>query len=151
VGVLSALYAVFGPEPAVFIPLNAAAHVTGALMLYLIGPLLWPGRVGRIGGLLAAVLFVIFPSALLWYSQNHKDAFAIAGTLMMLYAWLTIISTPPTNRADWRSLLLAAGGVSLLLVFRPYLSVLSGGAFIFSWLAVLAYTALWRSASARSA
>ena len=150
VGVLAALYAVFGPEPAVFVPLNAAAHVTGALMLYLIGPLLWPGRVGRIGGLVAAVLFVIFPSTLLWYSQNHKDAFAIAGTLMMLYGWLRVISTPPANRVDWRGLLLAAGGASLVLVFRPYLSVLAGGAFIFSWLAVLTYTTLRKSASAYS-
>lgn len=150
VGVLAALYAVFGPEPAVFIPLNAAAHVTGALMLYLIGPLLWPGRVGRIGGLVAAVLFVIFPSTLLWYSQNHKDAFAIAGTLVMLYGWLRVISTPPATRVDWRGLLLAAGGASLVLMFRPYLSVLAGGAFIFSWLAVLTYTTLRKSASAYS-
>ena len=50
VGILAALYALFGAEPAVFIPLNAAAHATGALMLFLLGPVLWPGKIGRAGG-----------------------------------------------------------------------------------------------------
>lgn len=143
VGILSALYAVFGPEPAVFIPLNVAAHVTGALMLYLIGPLLWPGRPGRIGGLVAAVLFVMFPSTLLWYSQNHKDSFAIAGALILLFAWLSLVS-PQTgdSRHPWLlPFLLALAGLSLVLIMRPYLSVLLAAAFLFSgficWLSAL--------------
>lgn len=137
VGVLSALYAIFGPEPAVFIPLNAAAHVTGALMVYLIGPLLWPGRVGRTGGLIAAILFVIFPSTLLWYSQNLKDSFTIAGTLMMLYAWMCIIASPKANHIKWRYLMLAVSGEALVVIFRPYLSLLVAGGFVCSCFAVL--------------
>jgi peptidoglycan biosynthesis protein MviN/MurJ (putative lipid II flippase) len=137
VGILSALYVLFGPEPAVFIPLNAAAHVTGALMLYLMGPLLWPGRVGRIGGLVTAILFVIFPSTLLWYSQNHKDAFTIAGTLMILYAWLRIIAPHEGSNIKWSYLLLAVSGAALVIIFRPYLTFLVAGGFISSFLAVL--------------
>lgn len=133
VGVLSALYALFGPEPAVFIPINVAAHVTGALMLYLIGPLLWPGRIGRLGGLVAATLFVLFPSPLQWYSQNHKDAFTIAASLAMLYGWLLLVSGVKRKRQQvWLALSLALGGVTLVLIIRPHLSLMLGAAFIFS-------------------
>ena len=88
VGLLSALYALFGPDPAWFIPFNAAAHATGALLIYRIGGRLVDSDAGRIGGLLAAICFLVFPSALQWYGQNHKDAFAIAGLLLVLDAWL---------------------------------------------------------------
>ncbi|MEI6070393.1 MAG: lipid II flippase MurJ [Verrucomicrobiae bacterium] len=137
VGILAALYAVFGPEPAVFIPLNAAAHATGALMLCLLGPVLWPGKTGRVGGLVAGIVFLAFPSALLWYGQNHKDAFAIAGTLMILYAWLRI---PQVSRAPVRIVkmfLLAGLGGTLLVVVRPYSTMIVAGALSCSWLAVL--------------
>jgi peptidoglycan biosynthesis protein MviN/MurJ (putative lipid II flippase) len=133
VGILSALYAVFGPEPAVFIPLNAAAHVTGALMLYLIGPLLWPGSVGRLGGLIAAILFVSFPSTLLWYSQNHKDAFTIAGSLTMLYAWLLLLGGKCVYRSALRPLFLAALGGGVVLSMRPYLSIMLATGFVLAW------------------
>lgn len=41
VGLLAALYALLGPNPAWFIPFAAAAHATGATIIYLLGPLLW--------------------------------------------------------------------------------------------------------------
>ena len=148
VGILSALYAVFGPEPAVFIPLNAAAHVTGALMLYLIGPLLWPGRIGRLGGLIASILFVSFPSTLLWYSQNHKDAFTIAGSLAMLYAWLLLLGGKCVYRSALHPLFLAAGGMAVVLSMRPYLSIMLATGFILSWFCCFALSLLvkgeWR-------
>ena len=90
VGLLSLLYALLGPDPAWFIPFNAAAHATGALLIYRIGARLVDGDAGKLGGLLAAICFVVFPSALQWYGQNHKDAFAIAGLLLVLYAWLSM-------------------------------------------------------------
>jgi peptidoglycan biosynthesis protein MviN/MurJ (putative lipid II flippase) len=135
VGVLAALYAWFGPEPAVFIPLNAAAHATGALMLVLIGPLLWPSKPGRLGGLGAGIAFIAFPSALLWYGQNHKDAFAIAGTLMMLYAWLRLQWTGNRRLVVLRLFLLAGAGIGLLAIVRPYFTMIVAAAFACSWLA----------------
>ncbi len=82
VGLLAALYTLLGPNPAWFIPFSSAAYATGATVLYLLGPLLWPGRVGRVGGLVAATLFVAFPSALLLYGQNYKDALSKATSLV---------------------------------------------------------------------
>ena len=67
VGLLSLLYALLGPDPAWFIPFNAAAHATGALLIYRIGVRLVGGDVGKLGGLLAAICFLVFPSALQWY------------------------------------------------------------------------------------
>lgn len=135
VGLLSALYVFFGPEPAVFIPFNVAAHVTGALMLYRIGPLLVSGKAGALGGLVAATLFACFPSSLLWYSQNHKDSFAIAGTLILLYFWLRLqkrqIFSP--GKALW-FLLAILGGICLVIAARPYLIVIVTIGFLASYL-----------------
>ena len=73
VGVLSALYSLLGPDPAWFIPFNAAAHATGALLIYRIGSGLVESDVGKLGGLLAGICFLVFPSGLQWYGQNHKE------------------------------------------------------------------------------
>lgn len=128
VGLLAALYALLGPNPVWFIPFAAAAHATGATVIYLLGPLLWPGRVGRLGGLVAATLFVVFPSALLSYGQNYKDAFSIAGTLIIVYVWLGAVASPGVS-ARWGRLLTAMViGIALVWCVRPYLLlVLTGG------------------------
>lgn len=136
VGVLSAVYALFGPEPAFFIPINAAAHATGALMIYLLGQRLWPGKVGSLGGLVAGIMFLSFPSALQWYGQNHKDAFAIAGILLMLYAWLTVLDDSAKKRWGIHFVLMLSGAV-LLAIVRPYFPVLVLCAFGLSWIVCL--------------
>ena len=126
VGLLSLLYALLGPDPAWFIPFNAAAHATGALMIYRIGARLAGGDVGKLGGLLAAICFLVFPSALQWYGQNHKDAFAIVGLLLVLDAWLAIhddqyfVEVRDTIRVFFAALL----GTVLLGSVRPYFVVL---------------------------
>ncbi|HTE13506.1 MAG TPA: lipid II flippase MurJ, partial [Burkholderiales bacterium] len=120
VGVLSAIYALLGPDPVWFIPLNAAAHAIGALMLYRMGPLLWRGNAGQLGGLVAGIAFLVFPSALQWYGQNLKDAFAIAGILLVLDAWLDLHSRPKVSmRATALLALRVAMGAILLGVVRP--------------------------------
>lgn len=126
VGLLSALYVVFGPNPAWFIPFAAAAHATGAMVLYLLGPLLCPGRVGRLGGLAAAILFVSYPSALLSYGQTYKDPFSIAGTLLVVYAF--IYATTRSNRTQlWGIIVSLASGILLIWCVRPYLLVVVAG------------------------
>lgn len=144
VGLLSALYALFSPDPAWFIPFNAAAHATGALMIYLIGPLLWPGRVGAVGGITAGFLFLVFPSALQWYGQNHKDAFAIAGALTMLYASLRLYAGQCTPRVVWTSTVTMFFGAILLAAVRPYFPVLVLIAFVFAWLFVVLQSLIQR-------
>lgn len=124
VGVLSAVYALFGPDPAWFIPVNVAAHATGATLIYRMGGRLWPGNVGMLGGLMAGVAFLIFPSALQWYGQNHKDAFAIAGTLLVLDAWLELHSKEDVRlRALFSPVARAVLGVALVGVVRPYFPI----------------------------
>jgi putative peptidoglycan lipid II flippase len=121
VALLAAIYSVFGPDPAWFIPINAAAHVTGALLIYLLGQRLWPGNVGRLGGLIAGIAFLAFPSALQWYGQNHKDSFAILGTLLVLDAWIDLHSKPNVSKKEALNLLLRTAIGSILVGFvRPY-------------------------------
>ena len=145
VGVLAALYTLFGPEPALFIPLNVAAHVTGAVMLLLLGPVLWPGKLGRAGGLIAGSLFIAFPSALQWYSQNHKDAFAISGILMMLYAWLRIQQMGSIRVSLARMFLLGLAGVALLTIVRPYFPTIVAASLLGSWMACFCVTLIQRN------
>lgn len=96
VKLLAAVYAVFGIDPAWFLPVTCALHALSAVLVYRLGALLWPGAAGQLGGLIAATLFTLSPTSLQWYGQNHKDAFAIAGTLLIVLAWLRCLLP------DWR-------------------------------------------------
>ncbi|MDS4014320.1 MAG: lipid II flippase MurJ [Candidatus Accumulibacter sp.] len=138
VGVLAAVYAIFGPDPAWFIPLNAAAHAAGALLIFRLGRRLWPGDVGALGGVMAGIAFLVFPSALQWYGQNHKDAFAIAGTLLVLDAWLDLHIEGRTTVGQFlRNAFQVVGGMSLLGVVRPYFPVVLVSALLASYAVVL--------------
>ena len=135
VGVLAALYAFVGPYPVAFIPLNAAAHATGALMIFLMGPLLCSGKIGRTAGDIAGILFLVFPSALLWYGQNLKDAFAIAGILSMLCCWLYLQQSNSSTFSTIWILLVAGSAAVLLSLVRPHFTIIIAVAFLISWLA----------------
>ncbi len=121
VAVLAALYAAFSSsDPALIIPVNAFFHAVGATLVMLIGRELWPGRTGVIAGLLAGVLFTIFPSALSWYSQPLKDGYAIAGILLVLYSWLRALN-PRSVRGGVSTLIMwMAAGILLLMFVKPY-------------------------------
>lgn len=143
VGLLSAIYALLGPDPAWFIPFNAAAHATGALLIYRIGKRLVHGDLGKLGGLLAAICFLVFPSALQWYGQNHKDAFAIAGILLTLDAWLAMHDN--FSQVQFRNilklLLTALLGATLLGLFRPYYVAVM----VLGFSASFGISSIWRS------
>jgi murein biosynthesis integral membrane protein MurJ len=128
VSLLAGLYVWFGADPSLMVPVNAALHALSGTLLFMIGRLLWPGRVGILAGLAAGTLFVVFPSALNWYGQLHKDGFAIAGAALILYAWVLSES----ERLEWRQAVVAMGcviaGAALEIVVRPYnlLLILAG-------------------------
>lgn len=126
---LAAVYTLFGPEPAWFLPVTCAFHALSAMLLYAIGARLWPGPVGRIGGLLTAVAFTLFPSALQWYGQNHKDAFAIAGTLMIVHAWTGCMGPARPEASRWlRAVMACVVGGLLVAAVRSYLvQILAAG------------------------
>lgn len=120
VAVLSALYAIFSPNPALIIPVNAFFHATSAAMLLLIGRELWPGRVGNVAGLIAATLFIVFPSALSWYSQPLKDSYVIAGIVLIFFALIMILRPAPL-KGDWLAAVFSfTAGVLLVAFVKPY-------------------------------
>jgi murein biosynthesis integral membrane protein MurJ len=119
--VLSVLYAIFGHDPALIIPVNAALHAFGGLLVFLLVREL-AGRepIGIFAGFTAAGLFVIFPSALNWYGQLHKDGYAIAGTLLILLIWIKAVRGPASIRG-WLALVIGYfAGVLLIGSVRPY-------------------------------
>jgi len=135
VALLSALYAWFGPNPVWFVPFAAAAHATSAMTLYLLGQVMWPRRAGRVGGLVAATLFVVFHSSLLSYGQNYKDPFSITGTFLVLYGFVCAVDTFVTARLK-RIVFAMVAGIVLVWVVRPYLLTVLGGGLVLGLLAV---------------
>ncbi len=121
VGILAALYAIWGHDPSLMIPINAGLHAFSGLFLFLLAiELANDKKVGRYAGIIAGLLFIIFPSALSWYGQIHKDSFAIAGTLLMLLVWIKIIHKP-IDKIAWLWVFLGGSGAILLIgIVRPY-------------------------------
>ena len=120
VGILSALYALFSShDPALIIPINAFFHASSAFLLLLIGREIWPGKVGSVAGLVTAVLFVIYPSALSWYSQPLKDSYVIAGVLIVLYSLLKLLK-PLSIKQSLMNLAWLVIGMCLVIFVKPY-------------------------------
>ncbi len=120
VSLLAALYAIFGNDPIVMVPLNAAVHATSGLLIFLLSRELWPGKVGTYSGMVAASLFIVFPSALNWYAQVHKDGFAILGMLIIFYSWLKGFHVPSKLRGAAWIFLGTCTGAALVAFVRPY-------------------------------
>lgn len=134
VGILSALYVIFNSnDPALIIPSNALFHATSAYLLLLIGREIWPGRTGNLAGLLAGSLFIIFPSALSWYSQPLKDSYVIAGALLVLYSLLKLHQSESLTRGFIYLFWFASGLIATVFV-KPY--------YIKLYLVITALTAL---------
>lgn len=128
VALLGALYALFGADPSLMVPVNAAIHALTGTLLFLLGRMLWSGRTGRLAGMIAGSLYIVFPSALNWYGQIHKDGFAIAGTMLILTAW---VAAEAGRQGRWQFLATIAmvlAGVALIVFVRPYhLMLVLGG------------------------
>lgn len=128
VALLAGLYALFGVDPSLLVPVNAAIHALTGTLLLLLGRMLWPGRVGALAGMIAGMLFVVFPSALNWYGQIHKDGFAIAGTALVLTAWIVAETGAPGRRQAVIAVVTVLTGLALVVFVRPYhLMLLLGG------------------------
>jgi len=121
VSILAALYAVFGHDSTVIIPINASIHALGGVLIFFLARELTSRKVvGIYAGLVAATLFVIFPSSLNWYGQIHKDGYAIAGTLLILLTWVNVINRPVIDKAWMKLLLWTCSGLILIGMVRPY-------------------------------
>jgi putative peptidoglycan lipid II flippase len=120
VAVLAALYVFFGEDPSLIIPLNAAIHATSGLIIFLIGRLIWPGKVGTYAGIIASGMFVFFPSALNWYAQVHKDGYMILGFLIISYGWIAGLENSSKRSAGLWIIVGTVLGVALIIFVRPY-------------------------------
>lgn len=138
VAVLAALYALFGHDPTVIIPVNATIHALGGLLIFLLSrELSDKASVGTYSGLIAASLFVIFPSALVWYGQNHKDGYMIVGALLILLTWVKAVRGQEHIRG-WLTLALCNFvGVVFIGSVRPYCLIVTLVATIGALLVIL--------------
>lgn len=143
VGLLAALYALLGPEPAFFLPLTSAFHAMGAILVLLIALQVLPTREGMYGGLFAGFFFLVFPSALVWFGQNHKDAFAIAGFLLALLAFLKCLDSAGFYRFLLNSLLFLLG-LGLVAIMRPHLVIIYLVAFSCALACLFVASLAWR-------
>jgi putative peptidoglycan lipid II flippase len=143
VGLLAGVYAFLGPEPAFFLPLTSAFHAMGAVLVLLIALQVLPSRGGVYAGLVAGFFFLVFPSALVWFGQNHKDSFAIAGFLLALLAFLKCLD----SLGWWRLLLnsiLFLLGLGLVAIMRPHLVLIYWVAFFCAFMCLFLVSLVWR-------
>lgn len=149
VGIASAIYALTWPKPWTLIPLNAALHATGAALLFsLLRMFVADWRWAAIG----TVPFLVYPSALMWVSQIHKDGFFIAGYMSLFAGWADLARKERGAR-PWRRLARAvalfAAGLGLIWIARPdqvVVALIAAGVA----LAVLIVTAAVRSRRGRA-
>jgi hypothetical protein len=119
-GIASAVYALAVPEPWTLIPLNAAVHATAALTLLLIVEAFVGDR--RLA-LIAALPLLVYPSAMTWYAQVHKDGLFILGALLFAYGWLGFARVSASRGevgVALRSVVWIHLGTILIWVMRPY-------------------------------
>ncbi|EKD98024.1 MAG: hypothetical protein ACD_23C00617G0001 [uncultured bacterium] len=119
IGTAAAFYALTGvSKPWVLMPLNAGLFAVGAGCLYSIFACIASSRLAFI----ATLPYLMFPSAAMIYGQMHKDAWSIAGSLLVNLVWVRFAVS---GKLSWRSLLNQVAfvlvGVWLVWVVRPYL------------------------------
>ena len=101
------------------IPLYAGLHATAAFVLFKIILRLTGNRVISF---MAVLPFWLYPSAMIWYTQIHKDGYLIAGALLILLAWLRLGDAATWKR--WQDILISIvlmfTGAFLAWIVRPY-------------------------------
>lgn len=123
VALLGALYAIFGVNSLLSVPLNVFFHALSGVILYLLAEeLSATTNKGKVAGLLASVVFVVFPSALNWYGQIHKDGFAICG--IFLYVYILVFSIKNYKSSSYADIvkysMCSFASVFFIGIIRPY-------------------------------
>ena len=158
-GIAAAIYAVSVPKPYVLIPLFAALHATGAVMVMRLMALF---GIRRRLAVFASLPFLLGPTAILWFTQIHKDTLYAPGLVFCLYGWVYLlrVKTEAPPPALLRRLIVfslsISTGIFLVWVIRPqYIEIFTVFALImvilgFCVMAVRLYSGLvsWRNAVA---
>ena len=122
--VAAIVYSIFGRDPSFIIPVNAILHATSGLMMFVLAfELTNQRKIGLVAGLMVSILFVVFPSALNWYGQLHKDGYAILGTLFIIYVWVKIFSRDFDFSLSL--VIMSVLGIFLIGFVRPYALLLT--------------------------
>ena len=120
IGVAAAIYALTIPALWTLIPINAALHALASLTLFQI---VRNFSVDWRKAWLAVLPFWLYPSALNWYAQLHKDGFTIAGAFLFLFGWVLFAQFLPEKVSFWRlfsAMGIVAAGSLLTWIMRPY-------------------------------
>ena len=121
VGIAAFVYALTTPALWTLIPLNAALHATAALLLLIIlREFLFDWRLAFV----AVLPFWLYPSAMNWYAQIHKDGFAIAGIYLFLYGWTLLVQKRTWHKPYHRMVMAVIWitiGILMVNIVRPYL------------------------------
>lgn len=136
-GIASAIYAIFGPNPLYLLPLNAAVHAASAVLLLIIFQALFRDK--AVAGI-AALPFILFPTAISWHSQLLKDGIFIFGIYAYLVSWVLLAKADaPVIRRFLLIVALASAGLLVVWSVRTYMLVVLGsttvvlGVFMMSW------------------
>lgn len=131
-------------KPWTLISLNAALHATATLVLLILQFFVPNWRVA----IWAVLPFFLYPTTLLWTTQILKDGYSIAGFLLFLYGWLSLVRLRTWQRVRWLPILPLAwiilGGL-LIWVVRPYILQMMqgiGGGFALLLTGVFLYRAV---------
>ncbi len=90
---LAILYVFFGVHPLYAVAFNAFFHAFSGVLIYLIAiEILDIKNFSKYAATLSASLFVVFPSAMIWVGQIHKDACLTTGLLLALWGIMKILS-----------------------------------------------------------
>jgi hypothetical protein len=114
-GILGFLYWLAIPSPVVMLPINAMLFGLSAFLIHRIALTVIGDEHGALAG---AMLFILFPSSMLWYAQMHNDAFFVPGLLLQIWAWI-ILATGRWQSAGFALTVAIAASVAIWIV-RPY-------------------------------
>ncbi len=117
VGIIAFFYVLFGPNPWVLLPLNAAMFATGGAALFSILKQL---DLEDEEAIIAILPYLLFPSSLLQYGQIHKDVFCTAGVLVVLWTWVCLLRDGRKPAHFIPLIGIFAIALIVLSVFRPY-------------------------------
>lgn len=119
-GIAAVIYTLTVPKPWTLIPFNAILHASATLVLFKI----IQSYINRWQTAVLCVLpFLLFPSAMTWYTQIHKDGLFILGCLCFLYGLIKLVRDPKLEfniEQAIKSIIITVFGMVLVWIVRPY-------------------------------
>ena len=116
-GISAAVYAITWPEPWTMAPINAALQATTFLVVM---KLLLLFTDNRKLALIAAIPFAFFPSAMLWYTQIHRDSYYILGIVLFIYGFLLTARLGQHEKFEIRGIIYLLCGLIIIWLVRPH-------------------------------